>query len=274
MKMKKSLLIWTMLLVAVSSSAQQGVEMDLWPSGPKTSNGDPNDLAKVTVFLPSKSVATGRAVVICPGGGYQHLSFEKEGTSWAPFFNAQGVAVIVLKYRMPHGVWQVPLEDAEEAMRLVRRMSATWDINPRQVGIMGFSAGGHLASTVATHSKGDAAADFQILFYPVITMEQGTTHKGSRENLLGKKPKRKLLNQFCNEQHVTASTPRAFIVLANDDRAVPPLNSVLYYEELCQSKVPATMHIYPTGGHGFGSLQSFTYHYEMMLELKAWLNSF
>jgi acetyl esterase/lipase len=153
-------------------------------------------------------------------------------------------------------------------------MSATWDINPRQVGIMGFSAGGHLASTVATHSKGDAAADFQILFYPVITMEQGTTHKGSRENLLGKKPKRKLLNQFCNEQHVTASTPRAFIVLANDDRAVPPLNSVLYYEELCQSKVPATMHIYPTGGHGFGSLQSFTYHYEMMLELKAWLNSF
>lgn len=159
-------------------------------------------------------------------------------------------------------------------MRLVRRMSATCDINPRQVGIMGFSAGGHLASTVATHSKGDAAADFQILFYPVITMEQGTTHKGSRENLLGKKPKRKLLNQFCNEQHVTASTPRAFIVLANDDRAVPPLNSVLYYEELCQSKVPATMHIYPTGGHGFGSLQSFTYHYEMMLELKAWLNSF
>ena len=147
-------------------------------------------------------------------------------------------------------------------------------INPRQVGIMGFSAGGHLASTVATHSKGDAAADFQILFYPVITMEQGTTHKGSRENLLSKKPKRKLLNQFCNEQHVTASTPRAFIVLANDDRAVPPLNSVLYYEELCQSKVPATMHIYPTGGHGFGSLQSFTYHYEMMLELKAWLNSF
>lgn len=143
--MKKSLLICTMLLVAVSSSAQQGLEMDLWPSGPKTSNGDPNDLAKVTVFLPSKSVATGRAVVICPGGGYQHLSFEKEGTSWAPFFNAWGVAVIVLKYRMPHGVWQVPLEDAEEAMRLVRRMSATygtsipdrwvsWD--SRQVGIL------------------------------------------------------------------------------------------------------------------------------------------
>ncbi len=274
MKIRKSFLIWTMLLVSALAYAQQGLEMDLWPSGPTTSNGDPNDLAKVTVFLPLKSVATGRAVVICPGGGYTHLAFEKEGTAWAPFFNAQGIAVIVLKYRMPHGVWKVPLEDAEEAMRLVRRMSATWDINTRQVGIMGFSAGGHLASTVATHSKGDAAPDFQILFYPVITMEQGTTHQGSRDNLLGKKPKRKLLNEFCNEQHVSGSTPRAFIALAHDDKGVSPLNSISYYEELCQCNVPATMHIYPTGGHGFGILQSFPYHFEMMLELKAWLNSF
>ena len=274
MKIQKTLLIGVLLFVSAWVNAQKGIEMDLWPSGPQTSNGDPNDLAKVTVFLPSKSVATGRAVVICPGGGYQHLAFEKEGTSWAPFFNGMGIAVIVLKYRMPHGVWKVPLEDAEEAMRLVRRMSATWDINPHQVGIMGFSAGGHLASTVATHSKGDAAADFQILFYPVITMEQGTTHKGSRENLLGKKPKRKLLNEFCNEQHVSGSTPRAFIVLAHDDKAVSPINSISYYEELCHHNVPAALHIYPTGGHGFGSLQSFTYHFEMMLELKAWLNSF
>ncbi|MBR2243987.1 MAG: alpha/beta hydrolase [Prevotella sp.] len=274
MKIQKTFLIWALLFISSFTYAQQGLEMDLWSSAPKTSNGDPNDLAKVTVFLPSKNVATGRAVVICPGGGYQHLAFEKEGTSWAPFFNAQGIAVIVLKYRMPHGVWQVPLEDAEEAMRLVRRMSVAWDINPKEVGIMGFSAGGHLASTVATHSSGDAAPDFQILFYPVITMEQGITHKGSRENLLGKKPKRKLMNQFCNEQHVSGSTPRAFIVLAHDDKAVSPLNSISYYEELCLHKVPATMHIYPSGGHGFGSLQSFLYHYEMMLELKAWLRSF
>ena len=274
MKIKKSLLVGGMLFVSALASAQQGLEMDLWSSGPKTSNGDPDDLAKVVVYLPSKEVATGRAVVICPGGGYTHLAFEKEGTAWAPFFNAQGIAVIVLKYRMPHGVWNVPLEDAEEAMRLVRRMSATWDINTRQVGIMGFSAGGHLASTVATHSKGDAAPDFQILFYPVITMEQGTTHQGSRENLLGKKPKRKMLNEFCNEQHVSGLTPRAFIALAHDDKAVSPLNSISYYEELVQCHVPASLHIYPTGGHGFGILQSFPYHFEMMLELKAWLNSF
>ena len=274
MKIKKTLLIGSVLLTTAMAHAQQGLEMDLWPSGPTTSNGDPNDLAKVTVYLPPESVATGRAVVICPGGGYSHLAFEKEGTSWAPFFNAQGIAVVVLKYRMPHGVWQVPLEDAEETMRLVRRMSDEWRINPKDVGIMGFSAGGHLASTVATHSHGDAAPDFQILFYPVITMEQGTTHQGSRENLLGKKPKRKLLNSFCNEQHVSATTPRAFIVLANDDKAVSPINSISYYEELCRYGVFASLHVYPTGGHGFGSLQSFPYHYEMMLELRAWLRSF
>ena len=140
--------------------------------------------------------------------------------------------------------------------------------------IMGFSAGGHLASTIATHSKGKAAPNFQILFYPVISMEQGVTHQGSRDNLLGQKPKRKLIAHYSNELHVRKSTPRAFIALASDDKAVPPVNSLSYYEELMNNKVPATLHIYPSGGHGFGILQSFTYHFEMMLELKAWLRSF
>ena len=274
MKIQKILFVWSMLFMSSLAFAQQGVEMDLWEGAPQTSNGDPNDLAKVTVFLPKKEVATGRAVVICPGGGYSHLAFEKEGTAWAPFFNAQGIAVIVLKYRMPHGVYKVPIEDAEEAMRLVRRMSVAWDINPKEVGIMGFSAGGHLASTIATHSTGEAAPNFQILFYPVISMEQGTTHQGSRDNLLGKKPKRRLVNEYCNEQHVKHSTPRAFIALAHDDKAVPPVNAISYYEELSHCGVPASFHSYPSGGHGFGILQSFPYHFEMMLELKAWLNSF
>ena len=179
-----------MLLIPAMASAQQGFEMDLWPTSPKTSNGDPNDQAKVTVFLPEKKKATGRAILICPGGGYHHLAFEKEGTLWAPYFNAQGIAVIVLKYRMPHGVSNVPREDAEEAMRLIRRMSEAWNINTSDVGIMGFSAGGHLASTIATHSKGDAAPNFQILFYPVITMNPATTHRGSHDYLLGKEPKK------------------------------------------------------------------------------------
>ena len=113
---------------------------------------------------------------------------------------------------MPHGVWQVPAEDAEEAIKLVRRHAKQWHINTKDVGIMGFSAGGHLASTVATHATGDALPNFQILFYPVISMEQGVTHQGSRENLLGKKPKRKLVSEYCNEQHIGHHTPRAFIV--------------------------------------------------------------
>jgi len=254
--------------------AQSGTEINLWPDGPRTSNGDPQDMAKVTVFLPDEKQATGRAVVCCPGGGYTHLAWEKEGTAWAPFFNGQGIALIVLKYRMPHGAYKVPAEDAEEAMRLVRRHADEWHINPKDVGIMGFSAGGHLASTVATHASGEALPDFQILFYPVISMEHGITHKASCENLLGKAPKRKLVNEYCNEQHVSKHTPRAFIALAHDDRAVLPINSLNYYEELYNHNVPATLHVYPSGGHGFGILQSFAYHFEMMLDLKAWLRSF
>ena len=270
----KKLLLLLIMFAPLTMSAQKGNEMNLWPEGPSTSNGDPDDMAKVTVFLPDEKKATGRAVVCCPGGGYQHLAMQHEGFDWAPFFTSQGIALIVLKYRMPHGHYTVPAEDAEEAIRLVRRNAKQWHINPKDVGIMGFSAGGHLASTVATHASGDAAPNFQILFYPVISMEQGTTHQGSRTNLLGKSPKRKLVNEYSNEQHVGKHTPRAFITLAYDDRAVPALNSLLYYNELYASQVPASLHIYPTGGHGFGIRQSFAYHLEMMLELKAWLKSF
>ena len=270
----KKILLFLMLLVPAAGFSQKGTEMKLWPDGPGTNNGDPNDTAKVTIFLPDEKKSTGRAIVCCPGGGYQHLAMQHEGFEWAPFFTSQGIALIVLKYRMPHGHYTVPADDAEEAIRLVRRNAEQWHINPQDVGIMGFSAGGHLASTVATHATGDAAPNFQILFYPVISMEQGTTHQGSLNNLLGKAPKRKLVNQYSNEQHVTKHTPRCFLALAHDDRSVPPLNSLNYYEQLIACKVPAAMHIYPTGGHGFGIRQSFAYHLEMMLELKAWLRSF
>ena len=271
--MKQALTI-LLFLVSTVVSAQKPIEMNLWPNGPKTSNGDAEDLAKVWVYLPDEKIATGRAVVCCPGGGYQHLAMNHEGHDWAPFFNGQGIALIVVKYRMPHGVYQVPAQDAEEAIRLVRGNAEQWHINKNDVGIMGFSAGGHLASTIATHSTGDAAPNFQILFYPVVSMEQGTTHKGSRTNLLGKSPKRKLVAEYSNEQHVSNQTPRAFIALAYDDRAVPPTNSLNYYQELYAHKVPASLHVYPTGGHGFGNRQSFAYHLELMLELKAWLKSF
>ena len=264
------------LLLAVSSTAfaQKGTELLLWPDGAPTSSGDPTDTAKVFVSLPKADRATGRCIVICPGGGYSHLAMNHEGHDWAPFFNNMGIATVVLKYRMPHGVAQVPLEDAEEAMRLVRRNARQWNIDADQVGIMGSSAGGHLASTVATRSRGDAAANFQILFYPVITMDPGFTHRGSHDNLLGKDAKKKSERDYSNDLQVTRVTPRAFITLSDDDHAVLPANGVNYYFECYRHDVPASLHVYPSGGHGWGIRTSFTYHLEMMQELRTWLNSF
>ena len=280
--MKKQVLTSLLMLVATMAMAQKPIEMNLWPQGPKTSNGDPNDMAKVTVYLPNQKHATGRAIVCCPGGGYSHLAMQHEGFDWAPFFNGQGIALIVLKYRMPHGNYTVPAEDAEEALRLVRRHAEEWHINTKDVGIMGFSAGGHLASTIATHAKDNAAPNFQILFYPVVTMDPGFTHKGSHDNFLGKAPEdkkalkeyKKLEFEFSNDLQVNRTTPRAFLALSDDDKAVPAANGFNYYQQLYKHDVPASIHIYPTGGHGWGYRETFAYHYEMVFELKAWLKSF
>lgn len=261
------------MLIATTAMAQQGQTFSLWPKGAPNSNGNPTDTAKVTVFLANEKTATGRAVVICPGGGYGFLAMEHEGTDWAPFFNGQGVTVVVLKYRMPREHYDVPVSDAEEAVRLVRRNAEAWHIDPAQVGIMGFSAGGHLASTVATHAKGDAKPDFQILFYPVITMDPAYTHRGSHDNLLGRSPKKKLEREYSNELQVTRVTPRAFIALSDDDDLVQPQNGVNYYLECLRHDVPAALFVYPTGGHGWGHRDSFAYHLEMMQELRAWLRT-
>lgn len=232
------------------------------------------DTAKIQVFLPETKMATGRAVVICPGGGYHVLSMENEGTNWVAFFNNMGIAAIVLKYRMPNGIAAAPISDAEEAIRIVRRNAKAWHVNTNDVGIMGFSAGGHLASTLATHSTGDAKPNFQILFYPVITMQPGYTHQGSHDNLLGKEAKKKEEREYSNDMQVTRTTPRAFIALADDDHMVQPANGVNYYVELYRHDVPATLHVYPSGGHGFGMTTSFKYHIEMLLNLQSWLRSF
>lgn len=272
--------VFTALFTAVLStlcmqvSAQQSFETPLWPDGAPNSNGDTQDTAKVKVFLPKKETATGRAVVICPGGGYSHLAMDHEGYDWAPFFNNMGIAAVVLKYRMPHGNREVPVTDAEEAMRLVRRNAQNWNINPDDVGIMGSSAGGHLASTIATRSTGDARPDFQILFYPVITMMPDITHKGSHDNLLGHDAKKKDEQKYSNDLQVSRMTPRAFIALSDDDHTVLPANGVNYYIEMYRHDVPASLHVYPSGGHGWGNRDSFIYHKQMQLELEAWLRSF
>ena len=274
MKSTKTILAAVFMALCLPAAAQQKLEMNLWPQGAPNSNGDTADSAKVWVYLPDKKAATGRAVVICPGGGYQHLAMNHEGHDWAPFFNNMGIAAIVLKYRMPHGEHEVPVSDAEEALKLVRRNAAGWNIDPQDVGIMGSSAGGHLASTVATHSTGDAAPNFQILFYPVVTMMPDITHKGSHDKFLGEKPKKKQETEYSNDLQVSRVTPRAFIALSDDDATVLPANGVNYYIELYRHDVPATLHVYPSGGHGWGNRDSFKYHNEMQLELKAWLRSF
>lgn len=265
-----------MLMATTIASAQQVI--NLWPNGAPNSNGDDSDKAELTVLLPDAKKATGRAIVCCPGGAYSHLAMQHEGTDWQWFFNNQGIALFVLKYRMPRGNYQVPISDAEEAIRVVRRNAKEWNINPNDVGIMGFSAGGHLASTIATHSKGEVKPDFQILFYPVITMVSGFTHKGSHDNFLGKdlskKEQKRLEQEFSNDMQVTRATPRAFIALSDDDHGVLPSNGVNYYVECFRHDVPASLHVYPTGGHGWGYRESFPYHMEMLLELKAWLTTF
>ena len=222
----------------------------------------------IEVYLPAKKNATGQAVLIFPGGGYGILAYDWEGTDFAKLLNSKGIAGIVVKYRLPNSKWatdihHVPLQDAQRAIRLVRSKAEDWNINPNNVGIIGFSAGGHLASTLGTHyneevySKRDdidqisARPDFMTLAYPVITMGEINTHGGSRKNLLGENPSQKKIDHFSNELQVTADTPPTFLVHATDDTAVPVENSLLFYSALRKNKVAVEMHIYPTGGHGF-----------------------
>ena len=226
------------------------------------------------VFLPAPELATGRAVVACPGGGYSGLAVNHEGYDWAPYFNKQGIALIVLKYRMPKGDRTLPISDAEAAMKMVRDSADVWNLNPNDIGLMGSSAGGHLASTIATHAPEALRPNFQILFYPVITMDKSFTHMGSHDNLLGKDASADLEKEFSNEKQVTKETPRAFIVYSDDDKVVPPANGVNYYLALNKKGVPSVLHIYPTGGHGWGIREDFLYKSEMQNELTSWLRSF
>ena len=177
----------------------------------------------------------------------------------------------MLTYRKPHGVTAVPISDARQALRVVRAHAEEWNIDARQVGIMGSSAGGHLASTIATHASADEAPAFQILFYPVISMLPGVTHQGSHDNLLGQNATPDDEREYCNELHVTPSTPPAILLLSADDAAVPPANAIAYYNALRQNNVAAALHIYPTGGHGWGYRSSFAHHDEMIANLDAWL---
>ncbi|MDO7845951.1 alpha/beta hydrolase [Hymenobacter sp. M29] len=244
-------------------SAVQETSVTLANGGVRISNVvQPN----LTAFLPPAGTANGTAVIICPGGGYTRLSIDSEGYDVAKRLNEMGVTAFVLKYRLPNDQSQpdksiAPLLDAQQALRLVRQQAAKYSLNPERIGLMGFSAGGHLAAWAGTQfaqPAGDKPGPesvrpaFLVLMYPVISFNDSLKHTGSRDNLLGKTPTPAQVRQYSNELQVTAQTPPTFLVHAQDDRTVPVNNSIVFYQACLRHGVPAEMHLYPKGGHGFG----------------------
>ena len=266
--MKKMVISSVLMLCALSALAQSTARKFVLKN---SADGQ----SELTCYLPQNP--TGRAVVDCPGGGYSHLAMDHEGHQWAEYFNRQGIAFFVLKYRMPKGDRNIPLSDAYQAMRTVRDSAAVWHINKEDVGIMGFSAGGHLASSVSTHAEYDARPNFSILFYPVISMDERITHQGSCVYFLGEERKTnpQLVKEWSNDKAVRRHlTPRAIILMSSDDEVVPPVtNGVAYYSAMRNEGNECTMHVYPTCGHGWG-FSDVPFHEQMLNDLTSWLNHF
>ncbi|GGF11494.1 alpha/beta hydrolase [Flavobacterium limi] len=281
--MKKSFYLFFLLFGIISELHSQNEILSIWNKIPDEiatpdykekeviNEGKIQRTSQVTVptlsvFLPKEIKPNQTAVLIFPGGGYAHLSMEKEGANVAQWLNTLGITAFVIKYRLPSDLIMKdksvgPLQDAQEAIRYVRSNAAKWNIDPNKIGTIGFSAGGHLAATLATHfddkvyeSKFSISArpDFSILIYPVISMENRITHKGSQTNLLGKEPSQILIDNFSNDKKVAPQTPPTFLVHASDDSAVLPENSINYYLALKKNNISAELHIYEKGGHGFG----------------------
>lgn len=297
--MKKTSLTVAAMFTSIVLLAQ--TEMPLYNGNIPNSKPAPNKESAVTrdnvtriskVSIPTLTIykpanANGMSVIICPGGGYSILAFDKEGTRVAEEMNKWGITTFVLKYRLPDDTTNIdrsiaPLMDAQQAIRLVRSKATEWGLKKDKIGIMGFSAGGHVASTAATHfsRKADATnndttsvrPDFAILIYPVISFDSTITHKGSRNNLVGATASADKIKLYSNELQVTAKTPPSFLVHAGDDAAVPVENSIRYYQACIQYKVPAEMHLYPKGGHGFGMYNKTTAD-NWMDRLKNWLTT-
>ena len=228
--------------------------------------------ATMNVVLASKSNNKHRAVIILPGGGYSSLAKGREGYMWIPFFHKQGYTVAVLEYRMPHQNYKVPYNDAADAIRFMREYAKRWNYAGDSIGIMGFSAGGHLASTMIVSKKDSIRPNFAILFYPVISMRKDLTHMDSHDNLLGKDASEELEMQLSNELHVSDNTPSTFIALSSDDELVDPQNSILFYKVMRAKGCEVSLHEYPSGGHGWSNNRSFKYHERMIRDLKGWLD--
>jgi acetyl esterase/lipase len=279
-------LVFFLTTIAMSINVWgQGTEMPLWPKGASNSNGLTGDEivmengrvghiaeASMYVYLPEEGTKSRAAVVICPGGGYVRLAMNHEGHEVAQWLNSMGIAAVVLKYRMPNGHSDVPLSDAQQALRMVRERAGEWNVDPRRVGIAGFSAGGHLAATAATHFTDSVdRPDFAVLFYAVLSMDPSVSHPGSLRSLLGENPDEALIESFSNEKRVTATTPPTILLLSDNDRTVPPRNSTAFYDALKRNGVPAAMYVFPTGGHGWGMNAGFEYQVLWKALLGGWL---
>ena len=280
--MSKLLITFIMLIGMTEYLKAQNQEIELWGNGIPGSlksddyeevkvfeNGMLNSVSQVaiptlSVFLPE--TPNGTAILIFPGGGYTNLSIDKEGFKVAKWLNSLGITAYVLKYRLPSDKIMEdktigPLQDAQEAMRFIRRNANKWQLNTEKIGVIGFSAGGHLASTLATHYNDivykvsdsvSAKPDFSILIYPVISMEETITHKGSKNRLLGTTPSEELIEKYSNEKQIDSLTSPTYIVHAIDDKSVPVENSIQYFLALKQHNIPSEIHLYQKGSHGFG----------------------
>jgi acetyl esterase/lipase len=272
-------LLLSVAMLFSSSAFSQETPVRLYPNGVPNSKPAPDAYKEkregysvsqvtdptITPYFPAKGQANGTAVIVFPGGGYINLTVTYEGADIAEAFNKIGVTAFVVKYRLPDDRIMVdktigPLQDAERAIQIVRERASEWGIDPHKIGIIGFSAGGHLASTLATHynqvvinnkNQTSLRPDFAMLIYPVITFGP-YAHNGSKENLLGKNPSQKLVDLYSNEKQVTADTPPCFLVHAEDDGAVPVQNALLFYDAMIKNKVKGEMHLFEEGGHGFG----------------------
>lgn len=254
------------LLSGAALCAAEPLKIKLWENGaPNALGNEDKDKPQINVFLPEKDKANGTAVVVCPGGGYQGLAIDHEGWQFADWFNSFGVAAIVLEYRHRGKGYghPNPLLDVQRAIRTVRFNAEKWGIEPNKIGVIGFSAGGHLASTAGTHFDGvkepvddtdktSCRPDFMILCYPVILFDSAVTHKGSQVNLIGENAPKELVELYSNEKQVSAQTPPTFIFFTDEDTVVPPENGIEFYLALRKHKIPAEMHIFQKGGHGQG----------------------
>ena len=275
------------MFMASTCFANEPLTVKLWDTTtPPTDNGIPAEMEiierpnwisnvatpELFVFLSGKPDAP--TLLMCPGGGYEGVAIQHEGTFLSTPLNEHGVNLAVLKYRMPNGNSGVPAEDVNRAFEILKENASEWGINPDRIGIGGASAGGHLASTVATHPElTDLKPAFQVLLYPVVSMKEGVTHQGSRLHLIGDNPTEELIDYYTNELHVTPQTPQAFIAVSGDDTGVPAKNSIDYFNALTANGVPVSLHVYPQGGHGWGYRPGTTHSDVWMTELLYWLDN-